>query len=56
MAVGPRSESRMTDEFEPKRAAMRDEFFGKLYLPGGFIGGTDTWRGSGSIRKMMGSQ
>jgi len=34
----------MTDEFEPKRAAMRDEFFGKLFLLGGFIGGTDTYK------------
>src|SRR4051795_10644169 len=36
--------TRMTDEFEPKRAAMRDEFFGKLFLLGGFIGGTDTYK------------
>src|SRR5947208_13020681 len=35
---------RMTDEFEAKRAAMRDEFFGKLFLLGGFIGGTDTYK------------
>jgi nicotinic acid phosphoribosyltransferase len=34
----------MTDEFEPKRSAMRDEFFGKLFLLGGFIGGTDTYK------------
>jgi nicotinate phosphoribosyltransferase len=34
----------MTDEFEPKRAAMRDEFFGKLFLLGGFLGGTDTYK------------
>src|SRR6188768_1093263 len=34
----------MTDQFEPKRAAMRDEFFGKLFLLGGFIGGTDTFK------------
>jgi nicotinate phosphoribosyltransferase len=34
----------MSDEFEPKRAAMREEFFGKLFLLGGFIGGTDTYK------------
>jgi len=34
----------MIDEFEPRRAAMRDEFFGKLFLLGGFIGGTDTYK------------
>src|SRR5947207_974568 len=34
----------MSDPFETKRAAMRDEFFGKLFLLGGFIGGTDTYK------------
>src|SRR6476619_4859375 len=34
----------MSDEFEPKRAAMREEFFDKLFLLGGFIGGTDTYK------------
>jgi nicotinic acid phosphoribosyltransferase len=34
----------MSDQFEPKRALMRDEFFGKLFLLGGFIGGTDTYK------------
>src|SRR5712671_1336894 len=34
----------MSDEFEPKRAAMREEFFGKLFLLGGWIGGTDTYK------------
>jgi len=34
----------MPDDFEPKRAAMRDEFFGKLFLLGGFVGGTDTYK------------
>src|SRR4051812_26297988 len=34
----------MSNEFEAKRAAMRDEFFGKLFLLGGFIGGTDTYK------------
>ncbi len=34
----------MSDPFAAKRAAMRDEFFGKLFLLGGFIGGTDTYK------------
>src|ERR671923_1659568 len=34
----------MTDPFAAKRAAMRDEFFGKLFVLGGFIGGTDTYK------------
>jgi nicotinic acid phosphoribosyltransferase len=34
----------MTDPFEPKRAQMRNEFFAKLFLLGGFIGGTDTYK------------
>jgi nicotinic acid phosphoribosyltransferase len=34
----------MSDPFEQKRAAMRDEFFAKLFLLGGFIGGTDTYK------------
>src|SRR5262245_8162928 len=34
----------MSDLFESKRAAMRDEFFSKLFLLGGFIGGTDTYK------------
>jgi nicotinic acid phosphoribosyltransferase len=34
----------MSDLFETKRAAMRDEFFGKLFLLGGFVGGTDTYK------------
>jgi nicotinic acid phosphoribosyltransferase len=34
----------MSDPFEPKRAAMREEFFSKLFLLGGFIGGTDTYK------------
>src|SRR5437588_8371496 len=32
------------DPFAAKRAAMREEFFGKLFLLGGFIGGTDTYK------------
>src|SRR5262245_16012687 len=34
----------MPDPFAAKRAAMRDEFFSKLFLLGGFIGGTDTYK------------
>jgi nicotinate phosphoribosyltransferase len=34
----------MSDPFAAKRAAMRDEFFGKLFLLGGFLGGTDTYK------------
>lgn len=34
----------MKDPFAAKSAAMRDEFFGKLFLLGGFIGGTDTYK------------
>src|SRR5262245_2383919 len=34
----------MSDEFELKRAAMRDECSVKLFLLGGFIGGTDTYK------------
>jgi nicotinic acid phosphoribosyltransferase len=32
------------DPFAAKRQSMRDEFFGKLYLLGGFIGATDTYK------------
>jgi nicotinic acid phosphoribosyltransferase len=32
------------DPFATKRTALRDEFFGKLFLLGGFIGGTDTYK------------
>ncbi len=32
------------DPFEPKRAAMRAEFFDKLFLLGGWLGGTDTYK------------
>src|SRR5688572_6615042 len=34
----------MSDPFAAKRAAMRDEFFGKLFLLGGLPGGTDTYK------------
>jgi nicotinate phosphoribosyltransferase len=32
------------DPFAAKRLAMRDEFFAKLFLLGGWIGGTDTYK------------
>ncbi len=32
------------DPFEPKRAAMREEFFDKLFTLGGWIGATDTYK------------
>ncbi len=32
------------DPFAAKRAAMRTEFFGKLFLLGGWLGGTDTYK------------
>jgi nicotinate phosphoribosyltransferase len=31
-----------TDPFATKRAAMREEFFAKLFMLGGFIGATGT--------------
>ncbi|MFO0803771.1 MAG: hypothetical protein U0791_11715 [Gemmataceae bacterium] len=34
----------MTDPFASKREAMREEFFAKLFLLGGWIGGTDTYK------------
>jgi nicotinic acid phosphoribosyltransferase len=33
-----------SDPFAPKRAAMREEFFAKLFLLGGWLGGTDTYK------------
>jgi nicotinic acid phosphoribosyltransferase len=33
-----------TDPITEKRAAMRDEFFAKLFLLGGWLGGTDTYK------------
>ena len=30
------------DPFEAERAALREEFFSRLFLLGGWIGGTDT--------------
>jgi nicotinate phosphoribosyltransferase len=32
------------DPFADRREAMRTEFFGKLFLLGGFLGGTDTYK------------
>ncbi|HEX4591699.1 MAG TPA: hypothetical protein VH120_17310, partial [Gemmataceae bacterium] len=33
-----------TDPFASRREAMRDEFFTKLFVLGGFLGGTDTYK------------
>ncbi len=33
-----------TDSFAAKRAAMREEFFSRHFLLGGFLGGTDTYK------------
>src|ERR687885_1541523 len=43
MAKGP-PDAGAADPFAAKRAAMRDEFFGKLFLLGGWLGGTDTYK------------
>src|SRR6476469_11047075 len=32
------------DPFDAHRAALREEFFGRLFLLGGWIGGTDTYK------------
>jgi hypothetical protein len=32
------------DAFAAKRAALREEFFAKLFLLGGWLGGTDTYK------------
>src|SRR5436853_7312296 len=32
------------DPFHTKRAAMREEFFARHFLLGGFLGGTDTYK------------
>src|SRR5882724_894213 len=34
----------MPDPFAADRDRLRDEFFGKLFLLGGFIGATDTYK------------
>src|SRR5438876_626455 len=36
--------SPVVDPFAAKRAAMREEFFAKLFLLGGWLGGTDTYK------------
>ena len=33
-----------TDPFAAKRQQMREEFFAKLFLLGGWLGGTDTYK------------
>ncbi len=33
-----------SDPFAAKRAAMRDEFFARFFLLGGWLGGTDTYK------------
>ena len=38
------SHQAMVDPFGAKRAAMREEFFAKLFLLGGWLGGTDTYK------------
>jgi nicotinic acid phosphoribosyltransferase len=38
------SVSSATDPFAAKRAAMREEFFARLFLLGGWLGGTDTYK------------
>src|SRR5437588_12188716 len=40
----PVPEPKALDAVAAKRAAMREEFFGKLFLLGGWIGGTDTYK------------
>jgi nicotinate phosphoribosyltransferase len=35
---------KIVDPFAAKRAAMREEFFGKLFLLGGWLGATDTYK------------
>ncbi|HMF19538.1 MAG TPA: hypothetical protein VKE98_20190 [Gemmataceae bacterium] len=37
-------EQSSTDPFALKRATMREEFFAKLFLLGGWLGGTDTYK------------
>jgi nicotinic acid phosphoribosyltransferase len=44
MPESPPAPAAAVDSFAAKRAAMRDEFFGKLFLLGGWLGGTDTYK------------
>src|SRR5713101_3147769 len=39
-----RTSSPPVDPFAAKRAAMREEFFARLFLLGGWLGGTDTYK------------
>jgi nicotinic acid phosphoribosyltransferase len=44
MSADQASQPAPPDPFAAKRAAVRDEFFGKLFLLGGWLGGTDTYK------------
>src|SRR5947209_19492269 len=44
MAQGPSDKLAAPDPFAATRAALREEFFAKLFLLGGWIGGTDTYK------------
>src|SRR5712692_10499943 len=44
MPADPSLSSDAVDAFAAKRAAMRDEFFSKLFLLGGWPGATDTYK------------
>src|ERR1700678_2820063 len=39
-----RAMSTTADPFAAKRAAMLEEFYGKFFLLGGWLGGTDTYK------------
>ncbi len=41
---GPSADISAADPFAAKRQAMRDEFFAKLFVLGGWIGATDTYK------------
>src|SRR2546427_6317364 len=42
--AGASPTSTASDPFAEKRAAMREEFFARLFVLGGWIGGTDTYK------------
>jgi nicotinic acid phosphoribosyltransferase len=44
MADAPEAPANLAELLAAKRAAMREEFFGKLFLLGGWLGGTDTYK------------
>ena len=44
MAQGPSDKLAAPDPFAARRAALREEFFARLFLLGGWIGGTDTYK------------